>query len=200
MRMFGRGILVAGLALALANCDGCKSSNMGSQTLKYIDNELTAQVGLGKLTAVKCDPAPEKPKVGDSFNCTATTPDGKVLKIVSKLVAEGKAETIATNVLKKEMIVPVLTSALPAIKEQAGQDVEVSNVDCGNKNIVLDADNSFDCMVTVPSTGAKYKGKFTLDTRDNSITTKIDAPMPAQPASEPEEAPEGDAEEEEEAE
>lgn len=106
-----------------------------------IEGELASLLSI-ELEAV-C-PALEDPEVGSTFECTGTTPDGRIAKFEGVVDSDDSINVVSTNVIQAELVPNVEDAAVNALEPQTGP-VEVN---CGTETLILDSEESVTCAIS----------------------------------------------------
>jgi len=175
-----RRMLAAGLVL-VAVAAGCSSTkDYSGSAKKYIEGDLSKQIGLGDLTA-KCDDVASDVKVGDTFNCTADTADGVTVELVATVAAGDKVDVETTNLITADGMTVIENAAVTILEQKTGATIGAGALDCGAGPKVIDvANEKLSCVLTSPDTGSKYETTITLDglKADSNMSVEVaDQPM-----------------------
>jgi len=141
------------------------------------EGTIARQAGLGKLQA-SCDGPPDSMSIGDSFACTATTTDGTTIELVATYDKKDHVFVHTTNLVSRAVLAKLSARAVQLLEQQTGQKLGVDNFTCGDTAVVVDpATKKIPCVLTSPTSGAKYDATITLDSLENpqSIDVKVAA-------------------------
>jgi hypothetical protein len=155
--------------LVAAAC-GATSANYKAAAEKAIEGD--GAKTLGKLTATCDKPLAAKPKPDDSFACTASTADGKVVKFTAKVATGNKVNVTSTNVLNDDDIAKVEEVAVKALEEEVGEPLGVENMDCGKAPIIFEA-KGLVCALTDPGDKSVYDATVTIGDLSDLSTLKV---------------------------
>lgn len=160
---------VKALAVAVAvivitsACSGSFSFSIGGQSpeaaaIDLIEGELSDELGAA-LTA-DCDEL-EDPNEGDSFTCTGTTDDGRVVDFDIDI---GTDEVIAdsVNLLVADRVPALEQSVLDALSAETNQEIPAGSLDCGDGPIIVPPDKSFVCRLSDWATDGVFDTTITI--------------------------------------
>lgn len=162
--------LIAALAVTLMAGCAASGTDYKKAAEKLISGDLSSQ-GFGKMTGA-CDAPPEKPKAGDTFNCTGTTADGKVAKFVATVQDGNKVELNSTNVLSTDDLRAIEQTAVAALEQQAGATLGAENFTCGNEAVIFD-ESGIVCALTDPSSGSVFDATVTISDLTDLSTLQV---------------------------
>ena len=155
------------LTVALLTAASCSSGDTPEGVAKgLIEGELASQLGLGEITAT-CE-APQNKDAGTTFKCTSPTDLGEI-SWLGTMTDNDTVSVDSINVLRAD-ILPDLEAAIVAkLEENAqGATLGVENFDCGEKTVVLAADNSMICTLTDPVASSDvYDATVTITDMEN---------------------------------
>lgn len=149
MKRWVAGAMVSALFLA-----ACGSSVKGGAE-DLIEGKLETQIDLGKLTAT-CEDPPKKAK-SETFECTATTEDGRTLRFLGTMKDKDSFEVVSTNLLTAADVDGLLPPIAQSISNEVGADVSPADITCPEGSIILDSDDNFSCEIVDSDTGQKYR-------------------------------------------
>jgi hypothetical protein len=149
---------------------GATATNYQEAAQKAIEGD--GAKTLGKLTATCEKPAAAKPKPEDTFACTASTADGKVVKFTAKVATGNKVNVTSTNVLTADDVAKVEEVAVKALEEEVGEPLGIENMDCGKAPIIFEA-KGIVCTLTDPGDKSIYDATVTIDDLADLSTLKV---------------------------
>ncbi len=136
---------------ALAACSD--SAATGGEGL--IERDLAKQIGLGDLDA-ECDEPAEKTE-GETFDCTATTEDGRTITFQGTMRSDSEIHVVSTNLLLPSEVDTLRDEGARVLSEQNAIEVLPDDIDCGDEAVLLDDAGEFTCEITDTSTGDVYE-------------------------------------------
>lgn len=143
-------VMVA-VAVALAACGG----SAGKSAEALIEGTLADDIGLGELEAECTDP-PDL-EVGDTFDCTATTEDGRVVELIGTLEEEDRFEVVTTNLLTADDVERLREIIAESIAGEIGEPVVAADITCPEGSVLLDAAGDLRCEIVDQGTGDVYE-------------------------------------------
>lgn len=186
----GRGSLdvraAAGVATLLVvlfstACSGSVSFSVGGQSpseaaIELIEGDAMAQrLGIDDITGATCD-EPTSEDVGTIFRCTATS-DAKTVEFDVEIEGDDRIFAGPTNVVDKNLLPDYEVSAVQSLNDANGFGLPEDAIDCGERTVVLDAERTMICELTVPETGEVFDAAITVsDTELGSFSVEIVAP------------------------
>lgn len=132
---------------------GC-SKNAGISAENVIVEELQDKIGLGPLDPECGQPA--KYEAGETFTCTATTEDGRVLTFHGEMTDPDTFDVVTSNLLTAEDVVGIRRSVAEAMGPEVDATVDPDDIVCPDDIVVLDDTGDFTCEITDTATGAVY--------------------------------------------
>ncbi len=143
---------LGGASLLLA---ACGSTDFSGSAADLIEGELADQAGFGALTA-ECGTPGDEPGVGDTFDCTGATEDGRTIEFTATVTAEDTFDIVSTNVILPSDLGELEALTAQSIGESLGVTLPADSVDCGTEPVIVDAGATMLCAVTDPDTGDVY--------------------------------------------
>jgi hypothetical protein len=145
--------VVVGCVAVLATLAGCGGD--AAQTAEaLIEGPLTDEIALGELTAT-CD-QPANLEQGETFECTATTPDGDTIELVGELTSDDDLNVQTTNLLTADDVELILSAIADAVAVEVDADVVAGDITCPPRSVILDARGDFVCEIVDRSTDDVY--------------------------------------------
>ncbi len=145
--------LIALVSLAVTACSaefsiGGTSPEKAAETI--IESEIPAQLGLTSLDAT-CDEV-DQPEVGSTFACTATTDDGRVVRLTTVIDREDHIDVTTVNALNADDLARLEASGAEVLGAQVGVDLAADSIDCGDDAVILPDDGVMVCAFFPPGT------------------------------------------------
>ncbi len=126
-----------------------KSAATGGEGL--IERDLAESIGLGELDATCEEPASREE--GETYVCTATTEDGRVIEFLGTVEDDDRINVVTTNLLTLADLDGLRDDAATRFTEsEDGPDMAADDIDCGTEPVILD-EHEFICEVTDVTTG-----------------------------------------------
>lgn len=144
---------LAGVVAMAALAAGC-GGDVENTAIDLIEGEIADQIGLGDLDA-EC-PENDGLEVGDTFSCTATLPDGRIVSFEGELDREDHIFVAPTNVIASETLPDLEELLAGEVASTIDVPVSADQVDCGPDAVVLDPDGVMVCAITDTDTGDVY--------------------------------------------
>jgi hypothetical protein len=141
----------ASLAAILAGCSG----DAGSSAERYIVDELQEEIGLGPLEPVCAQPA--KREAGETFDCTATAEDGRVVTFVGEMTDEDTFDISTTNLISVAGVGVVRSRLAEVIAANIQSAVSPDDIVCGEGVVLLDDAGAFTCRITDRVSGNTFE-------------------------------------------
>lgn len=172
-----RTLVVAGIGLSLVALVGCSpsGSDYKSAAEDLIEGDIEELAGLGDLSAT-CDDPSGDPKVGDTFNCTATTTGGATIKFVATVAEDDKVNVESTNLITPEALAAIEKTAVGALEQETGLTLGAENFSCGDASVVIDVATEYlVCALTDPATGDVYDAQIDIPSLDDvtNLTVQV---------------------------
>ncbi len=144
--------LTAGIAaiLLLAACGGDAAETAEA----LIEGQLAEEIGLGELNATCNQPADLTP--GETFACTAITPDGKTIEFLGEMTTEDRLNVQSTNLLTESDVQAILPVIAAAVSDEVGTEVVADDLTCPSGGVILDDDGEFVCEILDRENGDVY--------------------------------------------
>jgi hypothetical protein len=174
LRRISAIVTTVGAVVLLAACSAT-GANYQEAAVKAIEQDAGKQLGDMKAT---CDKPADKPKVDDTFACIAVTKDGKVANFNATIAAGKKVNVISTNVLNDADLTAVEQTAVAALAEQIGAELDPSIMDCGAGPVIFET-KGLTCALTDPDSKEIYDAQITIGDLKDLKTLKVnvaDAP------------------------
>lgn len=133
---------------------GCGAKNAGNSAEKLIVDDLQDDIGLGAL-----DPTcgqPEDYSAGETFTCTATTGDGRVVEFFGEMTDDDTFNLVTSNLLTAEDVVAIRAGAAESLGPEVGATIDPDDIVCPDEIVLLDDSGDFTCEITDTSTGDVY--------------------------------------------
>ncbi len=146
----GRAAVVSAGLVVLSACGGDAAESAEA----LIEGPLAAEIGLGDLAAT-CD-QPDDLVRGETFDCTATTPDGATIEFVGELTSEDEINVQSANLLTEADVQAIVPAIAEAVGREVGADVAADDLTCPSGSIILDDDGDFTCEIVDRTTGDVY--------------------------------------------
>lgn len=143
-------VLAAAVVLLLAACGG----DAADTAELLIETQIEEEVALGELTAA-CN-QPEELARGETFECTAITPDGDTIDIVGELTGDDTLNVQTTNLLTVDDVRAILPPIADAVGTEVGATVVAADISCPDRSIILDDAGNFDCEIVDRSKDETY--------------------------------------------
>lgn len=140
LRARGAFIILGGV-FALGACSD--SAATGGEGL--IERDLAASIGIGELDA-ECEEPASKDE-GETYVCTATTEDGRVIEFLGTVEAGNKINVVTTNLLTVADLDGLRADAAASLNEANGLTIDPDDIDCGDEPVILQ-DDEFLCEIT----------------------------------------------------
>ena len=157
-------MIVCGAALALSACSAEVSvggSSADTEAEELIEGELAEESGLGPLTAA-CEDATDV-EAGDSFECTGTTEDGRVVEFTADVTEDGAGEVNSTNLIVPTAIAGVAEEAARVLAQQNDIELAPDAVTCDDsEGVIVERGATLDCEVADPQTGEPVDAMITF--------------------------------------
>lgn len=154
--------LVALASLVAAACGGGDRDYPAIAT-RLIADKTAALLELGPLQP-SCE-APARQDVGTEFPCTATTEDGRTVRLVATIAVDGELDVTATNVILGADVERIESRAVEILQQQTDLVVERADFDCGATSVIIDVTREVvACTYTDPADGAVHDA--TIDIAD----------------------------------
>ncbi len=144
------GLVVAAGAIVLAAC----SSSAADSGEVVIEEKLADEIGLGDLDAT-CN-EPEGLKEGETFTCTATTPEGTTIELLGTMTTDDEFEVVTTNLLTADDVVAIREEGARVLSEEVGATILPEDIECAEGSVVIDDVGDFHCTITDTGTGDVY--------------------------------------------
>lgn len=144
---------MAAVALAAIVVAGC-SKNAGSAAERYIVDDMQEDIGLGELEP-ECT-QPEVYEAGQTFDCTATAEDGRVVTLEGKMTDEDTFDLYTSNLLTATDVVDIRTAGADVLGPEVGALIDPADIVCPDEIVLLDDTGDFTCEITDSTTGEVY--------------------------------------------
>ena len=134
--------------MILAACSGSASFSLGAANfvepaIDLIEGELSDSIGLGMMVGACEEPA--STEVDDTFECTGTLDDGRVVEFIAT-VSEGEMVNVLTsNIMNTDVGEQWFFAAL--VEQNPDLVLTQSDVECGDGFIII-ADSGVQCTVS----------------------------------------------------
>ena len=156
------------VSLIASACSGSVSFSIGGQSPEdaaesLIEGELSDQAGVELAAA--CDDL-EDPGEGDSFNCTGTTPDGRIIEFVVD-IGEDEVFANSTNLLVPDAVPDFEQSVIDALNANAGLNLPAGSLDCGDGALIVPQDKNVVCRLSDPNSTDIYDTTITITDQAN---------------------------------
>jgi len=172
--------VVGAIVVITSACSGSFSFTIGGQSPEaaaadLIEGDLADQLGVA-LTA-SCDEL-EDPGEGDTFTCTGTTDDGRVVDFDIEI---GDDEVIAdsVNLLVANRVPELEQSVLDALAAEVGEELPAGSLDCGDGPIIVPPDKTFVCRLSDEASDAVFDTTITIT---DQATWSFDIEVAAEPS------------------
>lgn len=159
------GALFAVAVLASA-CAGSVEFSVGGQTVTEAAEELIESDEMFQrlnvepiVDAVCAEPAVQE--VGAIFECTATSGENQIVFEVD-IESESRIFAGPKNVIDSGLLDAYAQSAVDALNAQNDFTLPDGSIDCGDRSVVLDADNKMYCVLDEPTTNTTFSIEFTV--------------------------------------
>jgi hypothetical protein len=143
--------LGATATLSLVACGGSAAATGEA----VIQDQLADEIGLGELDAT-CN-EPEGLTEGETFTCTATTPDGETIEFLGTMTSDDEFEIVTTNLLITSDVVAIREEGARVLSDEVGATILPEDIECADGSIVLDDVGDFQCTITDTVTGDVYE-------------------------------------------
>jgi hypothetical protein len=150
-RIHTAGAALALTALVLAGC----SKDAGNSAKNLIEGELQDQIGLGPLEAECGQPAAFE--AGETFTCTATTEDDRVIEFLGVMTDSDSLEVNTSNLLTAQDVTDIRGAGAEAIGVEVGATISADDIVCPNEIELLDDTGDFTCEITDTETGDVFE-------------------------------------------
>lgn len=166
-RRRARTALVALVALAgLGAACGSATADPAEQAEALIETELADQAGLGPLVAACADA--EGVGAGDTFTCTGTTEDGRVVEFTAEVEEGGAGEVTSTNLATPDDIPRLTAEAARVLGEENGVQLPPEAMTCDDsRGLIIEAGATLDCTVVDPRSGDELDAVITITDPEN---------------------------------
>lgn len=144
-------VIGAAASLLVAACGGSAAASGEA----VIEDQLADEIGLGELDAT-CN-EPDGLTEGETFTCTATTPDGETIELLGTMTSDDEFEIVTTNLLVASDVVVVREEGARVLSEEVGATILPEDIECPEGSIVLDDVGDFMCTITDTATGDVYE-------------------------------------------
>ena len=152
-------------ATAVFTFSAC-TANAGLSAENYITDELQDQIGLGDLDATCTQPA--ELKAGETFTCTATADDGRVVKLIGEMTDSDTFDLNTTNLYTAADIDSLRAEGARVLSPVVGVTINPDDIACPDEVIVVDDTNEFHCEITDSATGEVFDLLVSTDPDDVS--------------------------------
>lgn len=169
-------LLVVG-ALAVTACSaefsiGGTSPKKAAEAL--IESEIPGQLGLTSLDAT-CDDV-DDPEVGTVFECTATTEDGRLVRLTTVIDREDHIDITTVNALNADDRARLEASGADVLGTQVGVELDADSMDCGDDVVILADDGIMVCAFRPPGTDDVFDATYEITNLDTgTFNLKISA-------------------------
>jgi hypothetical protein len=175
-------LAVGTLAIAVSACSvqtrvGTSKAAAYKKAAEGAISEQISKKGFGPLTPTCELPEPSNTNDGDTFTCTATTTDGRVITFDST-IADNGVDVVPTNVLTTTNLRNIERTAANALSENVGKPLKATDFSCGNDFIVYKAGDAIACTLTNPDGSGELPAVVTLDGlgENAKLHVKVGAP------------------------
>jgi len=160
--------VAAAVAVTGAACSGNISFSIGGMApeaaaVELIEGDLAEQLGIA--LAAECDEL-EDAKEGDSFTCTGTTDDGRIVDFGIEIGAD---EVVADslNLLTADAVPGLEQAAIDALTAEFGLEIPAGSLDCGDGPLIVPTDKSFLCRLSDWTTDDVFDTTITITDQAN---------------------------------
>lgn len=166
-------IAVVLIALVSVGCSGSFEFSVGGQSpaeaaVGLIEGDaMMRRLNVDPITDATCDD-PVTAEVGVIFECRGTSGDSQITFEV-EIEAEDKIFAGPTNVVDGSVLDAYADSAVDALNAQNGFSLPDGSLDCGDRSVILDAENKMYCLLDDPATNTTYDVELTV--RDVELAT-----------------------------
>jgi hypothetical protein len=148
-----KSVSIVAASLALLGLAACSSSAADTGEV-VIEQQLADEIGLGELDAT-CN-EPDGLKEGETFTCTATTPDGETIDFLGTMTADDTFDIVTTNLLVASDIEAIRAEGARVLSDEVGATILPEDIECAEGSVVLDDVGDFMCSITDTGTGDVY--------------------------------------------
>jgi hypothetical protein len=149
------------------------SPDWKAQAESLIATSLARQSGFPSLKPT-CQAPPGNLAVGQSFTCTAATPDGKTIRVIARRDGASHLSVDTVNVISPAGLAKLVTVAIKALGDKAGKDLPADSLDCGQGPFMDDVPLPLSCTFRDPATGASRPATLTVtDIDTGGFTIKV---------------------------
>ena len=141
-----RALAAAGALLLVVACSSGDTPKGAAE--KLIEGDLATQLGLGKIAAT-CETPPDR-DAGTTFTCASPTEFGTISWLAT-MADKDNINVESTNLVKADVLPDIERVAVASLEQEVGQPLGVENFHCGDKPVVLSADNTMVCALTDPA-------------------------------------------------
>lgn len=164
-RSFARLLTVVVVVLTFSACSGSfefsTSQSATDAALDLIEGDAMMQrLNVEPISDAECI-EPEAEDVGVIFECTALS-GGNKINFEVEIEPEERIFAAPTNIVAAQWLETYTTSAVENLNAQNGFSLPLDSLDCGDKSVVLDAENKMYCVLDDPSTNTLYNVEFTV--------------------------------------
>lgn len=171
------GFLVL-LAVVVSACTGSVDISFGDQTpaeaaVDLIEGDAMAQrLGVGPITEAVCqDPLNED--VGTVFTCTSQS-EGQSINFDVLLEEDDRIFAGPTNVMDSLALTRLEAVAVQELNGQNNFTLPEAAMECGDRSVILDANQQMTCALTDPETGVVFDALVTVtDTAAGTFDVQI---------------------------
>lgn len=166
--VLSRTVLVSAIvvvALGATACSGSFEFSTGQSAtdaaVELIEGqEMMQRLNVDPITEASCDEPPIE-EVGAVFECRATS-GGNQLNFEVEIESEDRIFAGPTNVIDGGDLDAYADSAVDALNEANGFSLPIGSLDCGDRSVVLDADNKMYCLLDDPETNTIFDVEITV--------------------------------------
>jgi len=155
------------LALIASSCSGSFSFSQDGKSVTeaaadFIESTAMSQrIDVDGLTGAVCE-EPEIEDIGEVFRCTAESPMGDV-EFEVEIEGEDRIFASPTNVVRPDFVSDYAASAVTQLNDSNGFGWPADVIDCGDRAVVLGANNEMRCPLTDPESGDVFDVVLTID-------------------------------------